>query len=250
LTPLLNSNPKIGLNDGNVEIAMSCMQKGSLRLLSNLPLVNDLNSDGLQLYVNVVAGLPDTSNSYGQIVKAADNTQITDVISAGTTVRWQIFAFDSVNNPIRLISDSADNGIPNFAVSYLQDGVLQNLYDIKVDATNSYYYVDLLVTKAGAVKFFSFYRNQQIKSSLNTIMVREIDPSFTQSELFIYSDTDFSFLSYDGDSFDQYITSQPSFLIKLFDIYGNSVQQWPNWNMTLYITGDELDYSHRIQLCQ
>jgi len=83
------------------------------------------------------------------VVFSKDNTHITDVIPAGTSVRLQIFALDAVKNPIKLSFDSQENGVNNFGISYNQDNVLYNLYDIKVDSENSYYYSDIVLTKAG-----------------------------------------------------------------------------------------------------
>jgi len=60
-------------------------------------------------------------------------------------------------------------------------------------------------------------------------MVREIDPVFAQSQLEIFSQSDNSFISYDGDSFDQYLNNLPQFQIKLFDTYSNPVSNWPGW---------------------
>jgi hypothetical protein len=51
-------------------------------------------------------------------VSIIDNSPIVDNIPAGTTVRWQLFVFDSVNNPITLDKDHQEKGFNNFKAKF------------------------------------------------------------------------------------------------------------------------------------
>jgi hypothetical protein len=57
-------------------------------------------------------------------------------------------------------------------------------------------------------------------------------------------------LPYDGSFFEMGLNFYPKFEIKLFDKFKNPVKEWSNWPLSMYFTNDEIDFQHRIQLCQ
>jgi len=44
--------------------------------------------------------------------------------------------------------------------------------------------------------------------------------------------------------------SFPLLKVRLFDVFDNEIFTWPEWNLALYFTDEEISYSRRIQLCE
>ena len=111
--------------------------------------MNELDIEGLSINFVVVQGPPHAANSFARVVSVKDLAPVIDNIAAGTTVRWQLFVYDSVKNPITLDQSHQEKGFNNFFAVYEQDGDRTDLPKINVDDNNLYYYFDQTLTKAG-----------------------------------------------------------------------------------------------------
>jgi len=98
-------------------------------------------------------------------VSVEDGAPIYSNIEAGTTVRWQLFLFDGVGNPISLDRSSLEKGFSNIEAKFRHRNEEFSLPQIQVDENNLYYYFDQKLVKEGLVKFTALLNGEEVTGS-------------------------------------------------------------------------------------
>jgi hypothetical protein len=87
-----------------------------------------------------------------------------DNLVAGNSVRWFITPRDSEENHIKVSGKDLSEWILSYTLNDDEPVVLSN---IKIDPSNNFFYVDLVLKKAGIYEFQADHMGKTLQSSLS-----------------------------------------------------------------------------------